>query len=179
MKVRFALVMSLALIALPAWSADAPPSDASIHKLMEVTQAQKMSENIMAQMREVMLRSAKQALGNGNGDLDPKEQEIVTRSVTQLTDLLTKQVAWKELEPSLTDIYKKTFTQKEVDDLTAFYLTPSGKAVIEKMPLVVQQSMAMGESKVKGIVPQLQQINENMVKELTAYRKSKDASKQG
>lgn len=174
MKFRLAMLFALSAFAAPAWSTDAPtqapPSDESLHRLIDVVQAQKLTENIRSQMGAVMMRSAKQALGDSK--FDPEEEKIFTRAMNRLTDVVMEQIAWPKMEPDILAIYKKTFTQKEVDDLVAFYQSPSGQAVVQKMPLVMQQSMALGESKIQTIIPQMTQISNDMAKELRAYRES-------
>ncbi len=45
----------------------------------------------------------------------------------------------------LMPIYSKHFSDEEVLHLIEFYKTPLGKKVIEKMPLIAQESYAIGE----------------------------------
>ncbi|MFC4529091.1 DUF2059 domain-containing protein [Dyella halodurans] len=168
MKHRFSLLLVLATLISPAWSTDAPPSDASIHQLMDVMQAQKLVDGMAGQLNGMMLKSAEQA--NGGAPLDAEEQKIVARGVGKMSDLVRQQIAWSQLEPMMIDIYKKSFSQKEVDDLLVFYRSPSGQAVIQKMPTVMQQSMAASQAKMQAMLPQIQQISADMVKELRAYR---------
>jgi hypothetical protein len=64
---------------------------------------------------------------------------------------------WKSLEKeflqtSLNDIiemlapvYQKHFTKEDLDKLTDFYHTPVGKKFAEKTPLIMQESMQVGQ----------------------------------
>jgi uncharacterized protein len=168
MKHRLIFLLALGFLSSPVWSADAAPGDASIHQLLEVMQAQKLVDSMTGQLNGMMLKSAEQA--NGGAPLGADEQKIVERGVGKLSDLIKQQMSWPQLEPMMIDIYRKSFSQKEVDDLLVFYRSPSGQAVIQKMPVVMQQSMAASQAKMQAIVPQMRQIDADMVKELKTYR---------
>jgi hypothetical protein len=50
-----------------------------------------------------------------------------------------------DLEDLVVPIYDRHFTLGEVNQLIAFYSTPTGKKVIAEMPGVMQESMAAGQ----------------------------------
>lgn len=109
-KHRLFFLLALGLLSSPAWSADAPPSDASILQLLEVMQAQKLVDSMTGQLNGMMLKSAEQA--NGGSPLSAEEQKIVERGVGRLSDLIKQQISWPQLEPMMIDIYRKSFSQK-------------------------------------------------------------------
>lgn len=45
----------------------------------------------------------------------------------------------------LTPLYTKYYTEKEIEDLTAFYKSPTGKKMVETMPDLMKESMAIGQ----------------------------------
>lgn len=56
-----------------------------------------------------------------------------------------------ELINLIVPIYSKYLEEKEIDDLIAFYKTPTGKKIIEKLPLIMSDSMKEGEKWGKNI----------------------------
>lgn len=56
--------------------------------------------------------------------------------------------------------------------MITFYRTSSGQAVIEKMPLVMQNTMAAVQSIIQDLLPQMQEIQQEFLAEL------KDASRE-
>lgn len=62
---------------------------------------------------------------------DKFSEEMLNTSITDLTDMLVP-------------IYKKHLTLAEVNQLIAFYESPVGKKFAEKIPLITQESMAVG-----------------------------------
>lgn len=45
----------------------------------------------------------------------------------------------------LTPLYTKYYTEKEIEDLTAFYKSPTGKKMVETMPDLMKESMMIGQ----------------------------------
>ena len=79
---------------------------------------------MLDQMYQQMSASMKQA---GGGTMTPKQQKGMKAAVKEVLpydDLLT----WTG------EIYAKHFTRKEIDDLAAFYATPTGKKVARLLP---------------------------------------------
>ncbi|WP_297985406.1 DUF2059 domain-containing protein [uncultured Chryseobacterium sp.] len=64
---------------------------------------------------------------------------------------IKKEMKPEDIENMIIPIYEKHFTEKEIDDFIAFYNTPSGKKMIEKMPIVFQESQAVGQEWGRGI----------------------------
>ena len=174
MKHRLSILFVLGFLISPAWSADAPPSEASIRQLMDVMQAQKLVDGMTGQLNGMILKSAEQA--NEGRPLDAEEKKIVEQGVVRLAELIKQQLAWSQMEPMMIDVYRKSFSQKEVDDLITFYKSPSGQAVIQKMPMVMQQTVAQSQTRMQAMLPQIRQIDADMVKELQAYHQAHPSS---
>lgn len=61
-------------------------------------------------------------------------------------DRAGKLVNYEDLIRRIIPVYTKNFSEKEIDDLLAFYQTSTGKTMIEKMPVILQESMSIGET---------------------------------
>ncbi len=60
-------------------------------------------------------------------------------------DRFLEKVDYEELNRLVIPIYAQHFTIEELDAIIAFYKTPAGQSVLEKMPLVLQDSMLIGQ----------------------------------
>ena len=123
---RIVLAMAILLSSTLAYSQTDTPKQQQIVKIMELTQAHKLLDN--------MMRTFKESFKESYPDVDQKFwneffEEISTK------DLVNMNVA----------IYDKHFNEEEVKGLLAFYESPLGKKVIEKMPLIMQESMLAGQ----------------------------------
>lgn len=61
-------------------------------------------------------------------------------------DSFLAKVDYEELNEIIIPIYAQNFTDEELDGIIAFYETPIGQSVLEKMPAVVQESLVAGQS---------------------------------
>ena len=122
------VLLAAILIASPmAVMADEPTFEQDVRKLMEVTGAAAMGEQVVNQMLDGMSKNvtgeSAEYLRRFRAELDPNE--MVELNVP---------------------IYMKHFTHEEIKGLVEFYESPIGKKTIEKLPLVMQESMAAGQA---------------------------------
>jgi len=152
------LMLSLVVLALFApnayasKAADAPVSDATIHELL-------MSTN----MRGVLDQAAGQTL-------NAEQQALLEEMGTKMASVMKDALNWESLEPLFVSIYRRTFTQGEVDGMLKFYKTPAGKAVITKLPAVMQNTMGIMQDHMKDLIPRLQQIGRDYAEKVRAAR---------
>ena len=76
--------------------------------------------------------------------------------------------AWDKLEPMYFKVYRDTFTQEEVDGMLKFYKTAAGKAMITKMPMVMQRTMTEMQQMMGPIAQRLQKMETESIEELKA-----------
>lgn len=163
-----ALTAALLLLAgLPAALAqEPPPSDASIRELIEVTGASKMLDQMRPQLESTMDQMFQQLIKGR--DLTQPQQEILADLRAELTALLVEDLAWSRYEPMIIEIYGKSFSQAEVDGMLAFYRTDVGRAVIAKMPVVMQHTMAVMQDNLRTLLPKLEAIQKRSLERLRA-----------
>ncbi|MES2770461.1 MAG: DUF2059 domain-containing protein [Pseudomonadota bacterium] len=151
-----ALFSCLNFFALPALAAERPVSEASVKRLLEVTNARKMLDGMMSQMDAMMKSSIKQAVPGQT--FTPEQEMIMEETQGKVVSAMWDELKWEALEPMYIEVYQKIFTQPEVDGMLAFYKTKSGQAVIRKMPLVMQTTTQMMQSRMAPLIPKIQQI---------------------
>ncbi len=162
-------VILLAYLAMcPAIAAEAPASETSIRELLTLTQSQKLLDGTMGQVDAMMQRSMKQALAGQT--LTADQQRIMDNMRTKMIALFREDMKWETLEPMFIDVYKQSFTQKEVDGMLDFYKSEPGQAVIAKMPLVMQNTMQAMQGRMAVMLPKLQQLQQDAIAELKASR---------
>jgi hypothetical protein len=158
-----ALIIALSL-ASPAYSAS--PSETSVRDLMRVMESQKMLDVAFGQLDSIMQSTMKQALQGK--DLTPEIQTAMDHARTKMIATMKEEMSWPKLEPVFIDLYKKSFTQTEIDGMLAFYSSEVGRAVIAKMPLVMQNSTQLLQQTLVGLMPRMRTIQNEMVAEINA-----------
>ena len=144
-------------------------SDESIRHLLDVMQARKIGETMSRQV-DSMFDGMVNKLLEGK-DLTPEQQKEIQARREKARDLCKQMLSRDSMERVFMKVYAETFTQSEIDAMTAFYSSPAGHAVMVKLPLVAKNSMAAMQEQMKSLVPQLQQ----MAKETAEQIKAQDA----
>ncbi|MGF6147246.1 Uncharacterized protein conserved in bacteria [Kingella potus] len=133
-KTLFAALLSCTFAAASA----APPTDASLEKLMQVQHIDKMWKDMSATMPDI----AKQVMAQDGGmqAILQRLPESQKQQFVVLTEKLLDDIAAEAASPAFRDRIKQlviqemknTYTQEEVDAMTAFFSTPVGQSVIKK-----------------------------------------------
>ena len=160
MRVLFSLLCLMAA-ATQAFASDAPPSEASIRRLLTVTESKKLLDNVGDSMDASMDNAMKAALAGQ--PMNEQAQKILNEMKTQLLAVMKEALAWQDLEPLFIDVYKRSLTQSEVDGMIKFYESDAGKAVVRKMPLVMQNTMQLMQERMKSIMPKIVQIQQEAI----------------
>ena len=166
MKRLFFALLVLAALSSPAFAAPPPPNEDSIRRLLEVTEARKLLDAMMAQIDTLMRRNMEQALRGRQ--LTPEQEAIIARMRGRMADAFREEMTWEKLEPLYVRVYRDSFTQDEVDGMLAFYRTDAGRALIVKMPAVVQTTMGEMQQRMQPPIVKMRTIEEEALAELRA-----------
>jgi len=166
LKLRHLAFLSMVCCA-PAFGQDSPPSEASIRQLLELSHADKLIDTLMNQMGRAV-NSGIQAATRGK-QLLPEDQKSIDDFQAKWQALFRQELSMDKLTPIYIKVYQKTFTQKEIDDVIAFYKTPSGQAMINKLPLVMQNTMAELKGQLDPLVQKVGALEQQMVAEIKAH----------
>ena len=164
MKYPFALILAGVLLAGPALADSSPASDESVRQLLELTDAHKLIDAAKAQVN-AMVSAALQDAVQGK-TLTPARQAVVERMHAKMIAMVDEMLNWDTLQPMYMRIYQESFTQDELDGMTAFYKTPAGQAVVRKMPLVMQRVLGEMQVMLKPMQEKIREIQQQTVREL-------------
>ena len=141
-----------------------PPSEATIRQILEVMQARKLVDSMMAQMDTLMLQMVAQATQGQT--IPPKVQKQIDQQRSEVMAMMRDILAWEKLVPLYVRVYQKTFTQQELDGMLAFYKTPVGAAMIAKMPAVMQNTMEEMQSSMGPLMEKMQQMQKDVAAQM-------------
>src|SRR5215831_18825558 len=122
---------------------------ADIEKLMQVTGAAQIGSQMASAVAGQVLTSLKQA-----------QPDLPDRALTIAREVLDKEFANlfsgpQNILQELVPVYAKYFTQDDIRGMLAFYESPVGKKMIQTMPAVVQDSMAVGQRWGQTVMPRV------------------------
>lgn len=138
-----ALVIGLSF-ASTALGAAAAPDVAK--QLVQTTMSRERYADMMRMINQQVVATMKAQLGKA-AEEDPTLIERIARATQQL-------FTYDEYVQQSSAITAKHFTVPEMRELLQFYATPIGKKSLEKMPLVMSESMAWSVEVVKARLPE-------------------------
>jgi hypothetical protein len=166
---RILIILSVCCLTLHA--ADTVPSEASVQELLNLTQAQKLMDNMLPQMDSMMVNAMQQALRGQ--DVSPDAQKKLEKARADAMATMKEELSWTKLQPLYIRVYQKSLTQDEVNGMIAFYKSPPGQAVITKMPVIMQNTMTELQTMMGPTMQRLQKSQIDLVAEIQADAKAK------
>jgi hypothetical protein len=147
-RVTSGLTARCLAIAALAWSAAWPlaarasePTADSVQQLLAVTKTEALMDQMYGHFEQAMRAGMQQAMAGKR--LTAQQQAIVDAAPAEFAAVMREEFSWAKLQPLYVGIYRESFTQDEIDGMLAFYATPAGRAVIDKMPQVMARSMQL------------------------------------
>ncbi len=156
----FALLAALLLVT-PTHAAEDAARAAAL-QLIEVTETAAAMEQMQNQMKAMLNQSMQQL------QIPPEGEEIAQRYMAEMGKLISDEMQWSKIEEDVISIYTRVFTADELNQLTEFYRTPLGQKLLEKMPEVMQASVAMSQRQMQRVIPQIEQLSRQMADEIRA-----------
>jgi hypothetical protein len=133
--------------ATPPAPAIAPAFEQDIRRLLDMTGAQKLGE----QMANTFMQQFSQSIKASNPNIPPRAMEIAIEVARKMfTD------RYPALMPKMVAAYAKVLTPDDVRQMLAFYETPLGKRMIEVTPALSQAGAQAGQEWGQSMVPDLQ-----------------------
>ena len=123
-------------------AADSASHKQQVETLFRLTQMEKKIQDSVDSVVQLQLRQ--------NPQLGQHEQAV--------RDFFTKYIGWNALQADITDMYLSTFSEKELEQINAFYITPVGQKVITSLPQLVEQRNQLASQRLQQNIGELQQI---------------------
>jgi hypothetical protein len=129
----------------------------SVRELLAVMDVRTTFDNMWPQMESFLDQSMKASLQGKT--ITPAMNSELVRVRTKIMSIMMDEFKWDKIEPMFIEIYRKSFTQSEVDSMIAFYRSPAGRAVTKKMPLVLNETMSLTQ---RIMVPMMKRLDDEL-----------------
>ena len=167
MKYKFRYALSALALAAALTAHAQPPSNESLDALMTMTKVEASMESMYPMIESAMRQGMQQTLKGLKVSVE--QQKAMDRLMTRMVGVMREELGWKTLRPVYLQVYAETLTQEEVDGLIAFYKTPAGVAMIEKMPVMMQKTMGLVQGRMGAYI---QRMNAVMAEEMEKIKKA-------
>ncbi|MCG8354672.1 MAG: DUF2059 domain-containing protein [Kiloniellales bacterium] len=118
----------------------------------------------MAAIAEQLVQSTSQQIIQLLATLNPGHEDTI-RGLVEVHIMPEFRRRLPEFQGLSAELYARHFTAAELDEVIAFYRTPVGQKTIEKLPVITQESIRLGEAwggavaleAIQGLIPELQE----------------------
>lgn len=134
-------VLLLTVVPLSALADEASHRQAA-EELLKAADGQKIMQTAIDQMLEAQI----------------KAQPRMAKYRGVMRKFLNKYLGYESLKDDMIKLYTEEFTEKELQEITAFYRTPTGKKAIAKMPSLMSKGAQLGLKKVMDHQDELRKL---------------------
>ena len=132
-------------------SAQELTKQAKIERILAATNADAMLDQIFNQTKAM---SASMTPAGTTPEQRAKAEEVQGK----IMDLIKARISWDKMRPQYIKIYDEIFSDEEINGIVAFYESPSGRALLQKMPALISRTMTVTQSLMAEIMPEIQRI---------------------
>ena len=134
-----------------SFSFAATPTEASIQKLFDVMNLDKLTQDTMLQLKPQFAAQSEQMVKMMVEDeqLNPKQQKVADQITEKMYQQSLKMISWKEMQPIYLKVYKDAYTQEEIQAQIDFYTSAIGQSILKKTPIVTEKTMSLMNSRIE------------------------------
>jgi hypothetical protein len=153
-EIQMKRMTAMLVLMLGATVASATPATSeSVEALLAITRMEAAVNGLYADVEKALDQQMTLVLSQARpSDAQREALEAMQRDIRAA---LRNELSWASLKPAYVQLYQESLTQEEVDGLLEFYRTPSGQALIHKMPVIMRTSIALSQDKVRPLVARL------------------------
>lgn len=140
--------------------ADAASHAADTERFLRLARADKLVVPVYAQVQQMFAQRFTESAAPDS------QRALLERYQAKANAALDQAVGWEQIKPDMIELYTRNFDEQEMQDLLAFYQSPLGRKVLEKMPMLTAQSAQLTQSKLQAAVPQVNKLLADMTAEL-------------
>ncbi len=172
---RLLIAVSLCLaICLPVFaqqSDDAPATKEDIQRYMDVMHSHDMMQQMMDAMAKPMHQMVHQQFLKDKDKLPPDFEERLTR----MMDDMLRDMPFDDMMQAMAPVYQKHLTRHDVNELVAFYSSPTGQKLLKEMPSIMADAMQAAMPILQNYMEKMQ----NRVQQETAEMLKQSSKKSG
>jgi len=157
MKSIVRLFVGIAILTIPVSArADEASKAAKIEEMLQLTHVDRMTAQMLDQVKSMVAAQVSKM------DVPEEARKASAEMQQKMMDLVADRLSWAKAKPAYARIYSETFSEGEIDGILTFYKSPAGQAMLEKMPQLMQKSMAVGQQLMGDIAPDIERIMSEM-----------------
>lgn len=138
------LLFVVAMVCVLSWTcvaqtsvADTPATKEDVERYLQVVQSHDMLKKMVVAMSQGTHQMLHEQYLKHKNDL-PADYES---KMTARMDEMFQNMPWDEMMQATVPVYQKHLTKGDVDNLVAFYASPTGAKLLREMPTIMAEAM--------------------------------------
>ncbi len=160
MKFKILVLCSLLTICCSFTFAQNSSHRSAAEELILLSNPDKMLDQIWGEISNMLNQQFKQM------GAPEKYQPILDKHTKRMFQVLQNYLSFENLKDDYITMYVNTYSEEEIRAIVDFYKSPAGKVFLEKMPKLVQKSMAITQNKMPAVMPEIQRISRELEMEI-------------
>jgi len=156
------IAISLLTLSCLCTTAFADSHQDAARELMKVSGTEQIMTQMQLQIESMFLNISSAQKYNA------KQQQIVAHYRAEVSKLLTEKMQWQQIEEKVVKLYVASFSEAELKEMVAFYKTPLGQKMIDKMPNVMLRTAEISRLQMRFVIPEVKELGKTMNEELRA-----------
>lgn len=159
------ILLATALLCFASFAhADEASHQKAVENLLDTMHAEKLIDGVREQVFSQLSTQINAALAKG--DFNEAQKATAQRYAKKQIDLLGETLSWPKMKAFQISIYTQTFSEAEINEMTAFYKTPLGQKILERQPKLMAVAMKEIQGQLQAMVPKLEELSREMAAEI-------------
>jgi len=169
---RWVVVLAAVLAVAPCYAQDKDAAKrAKVEELMTTMHVDSMMDQMTA-MAKAQVEQSTQGMPAAE-TMTPTQKKILADYQEKSLDLVMGTVSYKAVKPEMVKLYVDTFTDEEIEGITAFYKSPTGQALLKKTPELMSAMMQFMQGRIADLQPKLKALTDQLSKDMAAAAPAK------
>jgi hypothetical protein len=147
--------LPILLLAANSARADEASKNRKLEEFFRISKTEEMiTQNLAMSMNE-----AKSALLQQMAALksSPDQNKVIEEFGNKVEKIMSNALAWESVKPFYIKLFSQAYTEAQVDDIIAFYRSPTGQAMVAKNPELMMKTGQIVQDRIMSAQPALQQ----------------------
>ena len=136
--------------------ADEASKTAKAEEFLRLSKMEEIRQRIMdLAMRQMKAGLVQQIMGV---KLSPDQETALGEFEDKVARVMSDALAWEKLKPAYVRLYTEAYSEAELDDIIAFYRSPTGQSVVAKGPALMAKASEIAQQRLATVMPELQTL---------------------
>jgi uncharacterized protein len=146
----------------------AAPSDKSVLEMMNALHVEQMLNQMLTQLDQGTKAGMEKGFQDSmkGKEITPAQRAALDNCTKKMSEGIKAELSYEKVKDVYLQVYRETFSQEEINSIIAFYSSPAGKAMVEKIPVAMQKSGTVMQARIVPLFERLKTVQKECMDEI-------------